>query len=355
MKYILLLEPKTIEAESLAAQITAAGDYTVTQVRTMREACAALAERPHDLALLPVTRNDSLVYSLRVLQPGLPLFLLTPTADAFVPERQMQVVQGTVPRPLVIHALPDLLTGHWTAQHTAEATRHLNHERLQALMGQLLADDQIRLVVVQDGEEEMVFQHTASADQAWAAAARLGAMPPHGQGYQITFLNRTNGPENLLLLARPFGLNKRLILGAELHSGLGHLRQLANQLVIQLANPTADIPLPRVTPNQFALVWRGRQPVAEGLLTILRNVLSKIAQLYGCTVHHLEVEPAYVHLVLTAPAHRSSAWVAETFKRQSEMLLARTLHITLPLWAEGYLAQESAAPLGTAELKLFLQ
>ena len=56
-KHILLLEPKPNEAEQLAAQIEAAGAYTVTRVQNMREACALLAAQAQDLALIPITRN----------------------------------------------------------------------------------------------------------------------------------------------------------------------------------------------------------------------------------------------------------------------------------------------------------
>ena len=352
MKHILLLEPKLSEAEQLAEQIESAGAYAVTRVRNMREACASLAAQPQDLALIPITRNDSLVYSLRVLQPGLPLYLMPDTPQAFIPERQLQAVQGVVQRPLILRALPHLLDGTWTAEFAAAQDNILDVERLQWVLAELCADEQVRVALVVAGEQVVASHTTAENDLPTAVLGRLAHHPPRPSATQLTFLNKTDGPENLLLVAQPLTLQQTLIMGADLHAGLTHLRQLGQRVAHQLADPTAEIALPRPSANQYAIVWRGKQPVAEGLCTILQNVLSKIGQLYGCTIHHLEVVPDYVHLVLTVPPQRSSGWVAETFKRQSEKLLARTLNITLPFWAEGYLARESAVPLSPAELRL---
>lgn len=355
MKHILLLEPKLSEAEQLAEQIESAGAYAVTRVRNMREACASLAAQPQDLALIPISRNDSLVYSLRVLQPGLPLYLMPDSPQAFIPERQLQAVQGVVERPLILRALPHLLDGTWTAELASAQHQVLDVERLQLVLAELCADEQVRLALVVEGERVLASHTTAEASLEAAVLSRLARLPwaIRPNTTQLSFLNKVNGPENLLLMARPLGITQKLIVGAELNAGLTHLRQLGEEVVQKLADPTAEIALPRPAPNQYAIVWRGRQPVAEGLCTILQNVLGKIGQLYGCTIHHLEVVPDYVHMVLTVPPQRSSGWIAETFKRQSETLLARTLNISLPFWAEGYLARESAVPLSAVELKLF--
>jgi hypothetical protein len=362
-KHILLLEPKPNEAEQLAAQIEAAGAYAVTRVQNMREACASLAAQAQDLALIPITRNDSLVYSLRMLQPGLPLYLLQTAAQEFIPERQLQAVQGVVRRPLVIPALPHLLDGTWTAELSAAHGRTLDKARLQQVLAQLAREERVRVALVVAGaspaaeDEPKIVAHYSPTAEAYETAV-LARMAPHAWDarpgcYQLAFLNKLDGPENLLLRSHPLGGDQRLILGGELHISLTHLRRVARRVAAQIHDPTAELVLPTAVPNQYAIVWRGRQPVAEGLCTILHNVLSKIGQLYHCPIHHLEVRPTYTHLVLTVPPQRSSGWIAETFKRQSEKLLARTLHVTLPFWADGYLARESAVPLSEAELKLF--
>ena len=139
----------------LAEQITAAGDYLITRPKTMRQAGDVLTEHKQDLALIPITRNDSLVYTLRMLQPSLTMFLIRHDAEQFIPERQRQAVAGVVNMEAVPHILDKLLDGSWSEkdlhyrpQPTLPEITELSENQIETVLNKLLTHETIRLAVI---------------------------------------------------------------------------------------------------------------------------------------------------------------------------------------------------------------
>lgn len=226
-KRILLLEPKPTP---LAAQIEQAGDFRVTRVPNVRGAGLALTEQRHELALLPMTRNDSMVYSLRVLQPDLQMYLLTDDlAEAAVPERQLRVARGSVPRPLVVAALPQLLDGSWAGRelsHQPEkqeeaAQKPLAEAQISALAHSYLQDERVRLVVVRRKGEVFGYQQEPDEPLLAAVAEWVRERWLGDTAVQLAFLNRSSSrADNFLLCSHRLGEDAVLTLGVEMEMPL---------------------------------------------------------------------------------------------------------------------------------------
>ena len=65
---ILLFTSRLPESEEIAKRLAARENYIVHQVGNLREAGTLLTRQKIDLAIVAVNPNDSLVYSLNMLQ-----------------------------------------------------------------------------------------------------------------------------------------------------------------------------------------------------------------------------------------------------------------------------------------------
>ncbi|MCB0035322.1 MAG: transposase [Anaerolineales bacterium] len=365
-KHILIFESKTNDTDVLVSQIEANGDYIVSRVQTMREAGALLTQQKQDLALLPITRNDSLVYTLRVLQPGLPMFLVRNETDEFIPPRQEQAVNGVIDREAIPHAAAKLIDGSWNERDLHYRPRHhlpkleaFDESRLAAILRNALMDDYLHLIIVQYKVQLYHEQTAVGEERLPEILARLQEIiNPYTLGAQIGFLNRTNGPENLFLFTKQIAQNVFVTLGAELNVSIARLQRLTQNITKQMLNsslPVKHIPLVPEGKNSYALVWQSQTAIAAGIFPVIRNILHQIAKVYHCTITFLDIEPNYVHMVVTVPAERSSGWAARIFKHHSGKLLSKALGITANYWADGFLAKETDHQLSSAELKLYLK
>jgi REP element-mobilizing transposase RayT len=87
----------------------------------------------------------------------------------------------------------------------------------------------------------------------------------------------------------------------------------------------------------------------------LRRALERLAAANACVLTHTLVRPELVHLVVTCPPGRDSAWAAYLFKNGSEQVIQQQFGVAATLWDKGFYAVESADPLATAELNIFLE
>lgn len=241
-KLVLLYEPKLLEVRRLAEAIQAAGDYTVNRARSMREVCTYLANQPHHLALIPITRNDTVVYSLRMLQPKLPIFLVTANPQEPIPSRQLQAVQGVIDQHEVIPALPDLLQGKlppldWKKQPASVETSHLDWERLTLIIQHALIDPYLLFAVIHYEDHMMGFheaEHQIELDLVVKQVQRAWGKG-WGNGVQMQFFPVNGRKDNILLYTRPLYQGYLLTLGLLWPVSLTHMKELAQQIVQQAA------------------------------------------------------------------------------------------------------------------------
>ncbi|MCZ7670100.1 MAG: transposase [Chloroflexi bacterium] len=87
----------------------------------------------------------------------------------------------------------------------------------------------------------------------------------------------------------------------------------------------------------------------------MRRALERLAATNGCGLQQVSVQPEPIHLVVTCPPGRDSAWAAYLFKNGSEEIIQQEFNVTANLWETGYYATESEEPLTETELNLFLE
>lgn len=391
-KHILLYEPKTAEGELLTENIKAIGDVQVTRVRTMREACAVLTTRPCDLALLPVTRNDSLVYSLRMLQPNLPMYLVLERVDEFVPERQAQVVRGQIMQDELLASLPTLLgfdelrLAEPTAQPTSETTSEnetekrtvplkklkadIDRQQLTMLVQNSMLDDRVLVIVVSNGDEVIGFRHAVHQGQIEAITQQLRRSWPLEATLtaQIQYLPASSEEHTAVLLySRPLWDNFLLTIGGVPHMPLTQLRQHADRIHHALIGSEKEdrlqsqqhveskATLKRTAPlvKNHAFVLRSQDPLNGEVILALQGILPTLGRDYGLNVHHIIIQPTFVHFMTSGSAQHTTAWLAQYFKTAIMEALETYLDLPWPFWTSGYYAEETDTPLNPAELTFF--
>ena len=369
-KHILLYEPKTDEGQLLAQHIEALGDdIHVTHARTMREACSVLTTRPHDLALLPVTRNDSLVYSLRMLQPNLPMYLMLREPEEYVPERQAQVVRGQILRGTVLESLPALLGLDAPDPPAPEkpksekAPPDIDRHRLTLLVQNSMLDERILVIVVSDGDEVIGFRHATHQGQIETIAQQLRRNWPANLSLtaQIQYMaSQGENQQGLLLYSRPLWQNYLLTLGAVPHMPLAQMRHHANRIAEGLQKPGKAVDQTSKTATRpwqksHAIVLKPQDPLNGEVLLALQELLPTLGREYGLDVHHIIAQPTFLHFIVTSTAQHSTAWLAQYFKTATTEALENLFDLPWPLWSAGYYAKETEFPLDQNELTFFAQ
>ncbi len=380
-KHILLYEPKTAEGELLAENIKAIGDVQVTRARTMREACAVLTTRPCDLALLPVTRNDSLVYSLRMLQPNLPMYLMLERPDEFVPERQAQVVRGQIMRDELLTALPMLLgfemplTPEPTSERELEPDKataalkkpkaEIDRQQLTMLAQNSMLDERVLVIVVSNGDEVIGFRHAVHQGQIEAIAQQLRRSWPLEATLtaQIQYLPASKAEHTAVLLySRPLWDNFLLTIGSVPHMPLTQLRQHADRIRHALMgqekgdksqSQRGDGGKTAPLAKSHAFVLRPQDPLNGEVILALQEILPTLGRDYGLTVHHMIVQPTFVHFMTSGSAQHTTAWLAQYFKTAIMEALETYFDLPWPFWTSGYYAEETDTPLDPTELTFF--
>lgn len=396
MKRILILDHDAQFASQLFATLGAAGDFSVSSTPMMREACLVIAQQPHDLVFVPYLNYASVVRSLRSLQPDLRVVVTVDAAGAAdavegtaaaemlaEPETAALAVQRFVPKTqllaeplLVLDLLQKPAAAPAPGRDQAQAVdaprpAALDVAALTALLQRATRHEQLLSIVLSHGEVSLAHSGTLSEQQAseiagWVMQSRPGPAPEA----QIQFARLPGRVSELLLYTRPVRVDYWLTLVALPNMPVTPLRQRADRVAkelegmlgVQVDAPAGAQPAPPQradAPNQelnaMAIVWRAEKPLPAVLLIPLRRALERIADASACVVNFEDVQPDYVHLVLTCPPGRDSAWVAHRFKRGSEAEIQQQFGVQTRLWRVGYFASPSSQPFTPQELALFLE
>ena len=382
MKHVLLLEPKVADIQKLVEKIESHPDYRVTHVSNMREARQILIEQSFQLALVPVTRNDSIIYSLRVLQRDLPIILIADNDDCTVSERQASAAWGVITQKVLLNALEELeLLGKnerqieqlfWSQSAPLPQKSRLDMEKLTKLVQNALINRNLQFVLLSKGTqiigyhnqmgEEQLIDVAAQVHESWDTRPRTAQI----QYFENSKFN-TSGQQSdsLLLFTRPFQ-NHLITLGALPHSSIIELRQATDLIVSRMqkeytpdskaldalkAIPPLNTQLPKPS---YAILWLTHTPFSAAQTTILEEVFQQTAQEQGCTLNHVEIRDRYVHLVATSPPYHTGSWLADLFKQESSNRFHHTEPHT-PLWHDNYYVKASKRPFSEKEIDLFLQ
>lgn len=388
--HILLLETKSAAAQQLGDQLESFSRHKIFRVQTMREACAVVTEQTIDLALLPVTRNDSLVYSLRMLQPDIPIVLVAETGEQIVPERQMRAVNGVVDQAALVTAIntnpnlldrpeelaalfrppPDKIIG----AQIGKTQGHIQPDRFPDVARALLKQPTIQFVMFHQGQE-LIGYHTSDNQEKLTAAASLVKKERQPEddrlpATQIQFVNPEETSayspfpdDTLLLYSRPIG-GFMMTIGAEARTPVTLLRKLVKQIQSEFngGHPFSRLSSgnkvlkPAIEENglSYVLVWKPQISLNSEYRLALQKILPAIALREGFVLQDVILNERFVHVLVSCPPQRTSAWLAQTLKHKSEMALQDRIGYRLPVWAKGYYAKQSSSPLTAAELNRYL-
>ena len=370
---ILILDPDRDFTIRLAQHIRAVGPYSVVAALTVREARYHLARRQPDLAFIPVSEDDKVIRTLRAKQPDLRLILMTPSPDYRVPAFFSGQVQGVLIKSHLDADLPEVLQKALAQPLISKQTAPLSGDGLpdtalliailqQANLGQL-----VQTAVFSQNNHVVAHWGQLNDTEVAAIAHHVGKSwpaddAPHKEtNTRIQFLRLPARAGDRLLYSRCVESAYLLTLVALPETPLTRLRIEANQIADHLTealhgkrsiSPSSSNDHPQQT---FAIVWRPLKKLPPALEIPLRRALERLAATNGCGLHHVSVQTELIHLVVSCPAGRDSAWAAYLFKNGSEEIIQQEYGVVASLWETGYYAAESEEPLSKTELNLFLE
>ncbi|HID53157.1 MAG TPA: response regulator transcription factor [Anaerolineae bacterium] len=374
IEHILILESDETFAVRLVQALKKIDSFTITAVPTVKEACLHLVQRRQDLAFIPVAEGAKIIRSLRAVQPDLRLVLVTPRAEVEIPETYAGKVQGVLIKSLLNVELPLILQQaaerpylippdeqETIAQHPSLDTGLLTNTLHQANLGRLIHtavfshDTQLLAHWGElTGSEAAAIAHFVG--RGWADFSGISRVQfmhlPVRTGDQLLYTQSINEDDYLLTLA------------ALPETPISELRHQARRLGRKLANVVQGQEPPPTNllgynghdgRISYAIVWQAVAPLPSSLHIPLRRALERLAVENACILTHTRVKADMVHLVVTCPPGRDSAWAAWLFKNGSEQIIQQEYGIMARLWETGYYAVESDDPLAEAELNLFLE
>jgi hypothetical protein len=371
-KQILILDPDKDFTIRLAQQIRANGFPSILASSTIREARYHLARRKIELAFIPISDDDKVIQALRSKQPGLRIVLMTPSSEYRVPEIFSGKVQAVLIKSHLEADLPDVLDQALNQPLLKTDTKPLNPQKrpdtalLIAVLQQANLGNLIQTAIF--SKKDRVVAHWGKLNDTEVAAIALNVgktWPQADHNIRVQFHRLPARSDDRLLYSCCVEDTYLLTLVALPETPLTRLRIEANQVAdhlteAMLGRDLFDTPLKayahkKQSPYSFAIVWRPLKNLPPALEIPLRRALERLAATNGCVLQQVSVQPELIHLVVTCPPGRDSAWAAYLFKNGSEEIIQQEYSVNASLWENGYYATESEQPLSETELNLFLQ
>ena len=371
-KQILILDPDKAFTVRLAQQIRANGFPSVLAAPTVREARSHQARHTIDLAFIPVSGDDKVIWALRSRQPNLRIVLMTPSPDYRVPELFSGKVQAVLIKSHLETDLPDVLDRALNQPFIKGQTKPLSPPKrpdtalLIAVLQQANLGQLIQTAVFAKKDRVVAHWGQLNDTEVAAVALRVGrGWPPESQNVRVQFQRLPARSGDRLLYSRYLEDAFLLTLVALPETPLTRLRVEADQIADHLADAMHgrdmfDTSLKAYAHNRqklhsFAIVWRPLKKLPPALEIPLRRALERLAATNGCGLQQVTVQPELIHLVVTCPPGRDSAWAAYLFKNGSEEIIQQEYSVNASLWETGYYATESEEPLSETELNIFLE
>jgi hypothetical protein len=373
--HILILEPDKAFVARLVRALKKLDSFAISVVPTVREALEHLAQQRQDVAFIPVTEDDQLVRSLRDVQPDLRLVLMTPKADFDVPQSYLGKVQGVLIKLFVDIDLPTVIQEALEQPVPLAKESENEHEAevlpaesafLLAALERVKPERFVQTAVLAHGTRLLAYWGELNERQAATVALHVGkgwGDAPHTA--QVQFMRLPAHAGDMLLYTRSVANGHLLTLVVSPDTTLSKLRAQADTLATSLKETegsqnashtvsTAETDEERGERKSYALVWRPVKSLPPGLHTPLRLTLKRLAVENACVLKYVTVQPELVHIVVSCPPGRDSAWAAYLFKNGSEEAIQEEYGVTATIWEPGFYAVDSSEPLFDAELNIFM-
>jgi hypothetical protein len=364
MRRVLIIDEDKQFATDLWVALRKLGDFKITTARTLNEACLALIQETQDLIFLPLSQDDRPLRSLLVLQSDLSIVLTTADIETSLPESISGKTQGILLKNRLDTALPGIL-----AIAFDQARPTVDTPTAHAALHTSILGPRVQAALLLQGKKLVTHWGKLSKAEAILIAETVnGGWTEAEKNTQVQFLRLPEQGHVLLLYTRvlssrqPISRDKQYLftLVAAPEVSLSWLRTRADKLVENLSTvvytaATPAKPAPTTNGPTYAIVWAAGQPFSTAQVPLVRRTLERIAIANACALTHIDVQPQLIHLVVTCPPGRSSGWAVHTLKGGSDEAIRQEIEQTHPLWHVGHYARESAEPLKSAELNIFLQ
>ncbi len=375
MKHILVLESDRSFALRLVRALSRIGNYSVSMVPTLKEACLQLVQTDQDLAFVPVEEGAKIIRSLRAVQPDLRIILVTPSGDEEIPLAYSGNVQGVLIKSLVdveLEALVENVARQPMAQVSRSATaagqdaaRSLDTAVLIATLQEAHLGRLLQTVVFAQRSKLLAYWGELNESEAATVAMHVG------EGWQdntlpsrLQFIHLPARAGDLLLFTHRVIEDYLITVVAVPEAPLTEVRQQARRMVRKLTAVIEGRVLDQTgllgngfgfgQRPSFVIVWRPVGPLPSHLRIPLRRAMSRLAVANACVLTHVQVEADLIQLVVTVPPGRDASWAAYLFKNGSEQTIRQEFELGDSLWETGFYATESSEPLSETELNLFL-
>ncbi|MCB8976375.1 MAG: hypothetical protein H6657_02995 [Ardenticatenaceae bacterium] len=374
LKHVLVLEPDRPFALRLLRALSRIGNYDISMVPTLKEACLELVQNDQDLAFIPITEGAKIIRSLRAVQPNLRLILVTPSGDDEIPVTYSGNVQGVLIKSLVDVELETLVENVARQpmvpqrRETAVAP-NLGHSFDTALLIATLQEARLgrllQTVVFARGSKLLAYWGELNEREAAAVALHVGnGWVGNSMPSRLQFIHLPARAGDLLLFTHIVADSFLVTIVALPEAPLTEVRQQARRMAKKLTAVVEGRVLAQTgllgngfgagQRPSFVIVWRPEEPLPTHLHIPLRRAISRLAVANACVLTHVQVQADLIQLVVTVPPGRDASWAAYLFKNGSEQTIHHEFELHGGLWETGFYATESAEPLSDAELGLFL-
>lgn len=365
MEHAIIIDTDISFARQLRQVLSQQRQLKVTVMPTAEDAQSAIMRQPQDWAFVPLENACATAVALQSVQPDIRVIMVLPEPDVAITDECAQVVNGAIAKTRIIEDLATVLETA-VAGKPLKATPHAPETAvIIAALQRIELDRAISAVVMGQASNYLAHWGDYSNMQARNVASFVGTEWVEIKSRtRLQFLYIEERATDVMLYTRHIIDDYFVTLIASPEASLVELRRQSDHLVDALNTILhgGQLNLDESNGtfyeanghNSFALVWRPVRLMHPNAQSKLISALERLAEANGCVLTHTDVQPEYIHIVVTCPPGRDSTWAATLFKNGSEMTLQQKFKVTTAIWEKGFYATDSTRPLGPSELKLFL-
>lgn len=367
MEYALIIDTDMPFSRRLRQMLAKIRQLKVVVVPTLDDAQLAIMRHPQDWIFIPAEDVCKTVVSLHNLQSDTRLIAIVENKADLLPDDCVNEIVGTIVREWNEKDLRAVMeTAVISKPFNAPVPLDDQPETavLIAALQHVKLDQVVQTAVIAHDDNYLAHWGRLNITQARYVVRLVSSEWSAEQSHtRLQFMSLPERADDLLLYTRRVTDHDYFILTALPEAPLYELRQRADELTAVLLNllqgkavmSTDDIMYSAKGENSYAIVWRSIRTLPTALHTPIKIAIERLATANACHLIHTEVQPEYVHIVVSCPAQKDSSWASTLFKNGSEETVQQYSKVNTPLWDSGFYATASKRPLTDLELRLFLK
>lgn len=357
-KQVLLIHNNSDDLGYWQEAMSQVGDFAVTAVTTLTEACLHLVQHHYDLAFIPHAQDGQAIRLLHTLQEDIAVMMIT-DAPQTLPPSLLNQLQGVLVRPSSPSGWITAVQNVFSPPPDPDFDAHA----LQKILAAAQLDWYVQTAVLSyrshlithwgklnESEAHTVAQHIGGEWGHSAQTTRLQTIRWPNRGSFLLYTSATAIQETAPTPNGPF-----LTLVANINTPLGLLRQERDRLTRLLSGESVSEPSLAAGKNSYAILWRAVRPLPDLMQVPLRRALERIANQNGCQLSYIAIFPEVVHLVIACPSGRDGRWVAELLQSGSQESIQQAYGVSTKLWQTGYYVAPALVPFSDEQLQALRQ